>query len=104
MLLCAWETLPQTLRRVLAAVGVERVLHDPLRRVPLVIVAKAQVSSSLGKGLPTGVFGTLPQSVVGVRAVAGKALHDNYLPVLWISRGALARGLSRMNRGLAPGG
>ena len=33
-----------------------------------------------------------------------KALHDNYLPVLWISRGALARGLSRMNRGLAPGG
>jgi len=33
-----------------------------------------------------------------------EALHDNYLPVLWISRGALARGLSRMNRGLAPGG
>jgi len=33
-----------------------------------------------------------------------KALHDNYLPVLWISRGALARGLSRMNRGLAPRG
>ena len=36
--------------------------------------------------------------------VAAKALHDNYLPVLWISRGALARGPSRMNRGLAPGG
>jgi len=38
------------------------------------------------------------------RYMKGKVLHDNYLPVLWISRGALARGLSRMNRGLAPGG
>src|SRR5689334_7459827 len=53
----------------LLAVGVERIVDDPLCGVVLVIVLEAEMSKPLGDGFEARGFGLIPERVVGVGAV-----------------------------------
>src|SRR5258705_13015703 len=60
--------LEPALANHLLAVGVERIVDDPLRGVELVIVLVAESAETFGHRLEPGGLGLVPQRVVGVGA------------------------------------
>ena len=51
------------------AIGIQRVIDDPLGRIDLVIVLEAEMAESLGYCIQPGCLGLMPQGIVGVGAV-----------------------------------
>src|SRR6266511_3993741 len=70
---CSYATLSSPARPTVSyhflAVGIERVINNPLRCVDLMVVLEPEMSKTLGDGFESRRFTLMPQRVIGVRTV-----------------------------------